>query len=189
VGDLKKFKVALIVGGILVIISLYFLFAGFMGRSGDSFTIPEGEEWYYAMELNMDSGGYISVQYTESQGNPVDAYIFDSSAYSVYSFQGSASAITKRIGQSSGTISTTVPSAGSYYVVFDHGSGYENSAQSVSVILREAGLSYIPIIIGVCLLVAGIVVIIIGLRIQRSEDSAVVAKPPPDDVMIFDRRR
>ena len=68
---------------------------------------------------------------------------------------------------SSGSFAIDLPSSGTYYLVFAHGAGSEDSAQDVRVSYRVAGIEPEFIGVGSALIAPGIALVGLGLRFRE----------------------
>src|SRR5439155_11165855 len=71
------------------------------------------------------------------------------------------------VNGSFGSFSTDLPSSGTYYLVFAHGVGSEESAQDVRVSYRVAGIEPEFIGVGLGLIAPGIILVGVGLWIRE----------------------
>jgi hypothetical protein len=160
-------RILLILGSILLIIGITFLFAGLDTRptneSGtEAFNIPAGEGWFYVFEANMARGGSVSADFQVLSLGGVEARVLDQQDYDYYENVGDPPSPLASASGSSGTLWEGITRDGMYYLVFGHTSGSTHVAKDVEVsfewvmIRSSPGTVSTQLAIGGVALVAGV---------------------------------
>ena len=108
----------------------------------------------------------MSGQFADLTGGVVNVYVFGETQYEWYAFIGLGQTLFSANG-SSGTFAIDLPSSGTYYLVFAHGTGSEESRQEVRVSYRVAGIEPEFITVGSALIAPGIALVAVGLWIRE----------------------
>jgi len=169
----KAPRVLLLVGGVLFLSGQALLAASFLqGTQGTVATIPAGPAWFYVYEIKVIGSSRVSGQFADLAGDVVNLYVFGERQYEVYAFIGLGRSLFSANG-SSGSFAIDLPSAGTYFLVFAHGAGSEDSAQDVRVSYRVAGIEPEFIGVGVPLIAVGIASVSLALwrRDRQAKDS------------------
>lgn len=185
---MQRIKIIVAVGVILLFLGIILLFGSFVSDSeSDTLTIPAGSDWHYFLEFFLPADGQVSGDFEETLGRSVDCFIFSESQYDSYIMGYSTGSLYHYSG-STGTFSVNAPESGKYYVVFDHGSGNEDSSQSVKVNVRIGGFNIILAAIALMFIVIGIALAITGYRSKKELDKLKEPVTPQEsDVIIFQR--
>ena len=159
----KAPRVLLLIGGVLFLSGQGFLAGSFLqGTQGTVATIPAGPAWFYVYEIKVLGSGRMSGQFADLAGDVVNLYVFGERQYEVYAFIGLGRSLFSANG-SAGSFAIDLPASGTYYLVFAHGAGSEDSAQDVRVSYRVAGIEPEFMGVGVPLIAIGIAAVGIGL--------------------------
>jgi hypothetical protein len=190
VEDLRKYKIVTAIGGILIALGLIGVLWGIQPTSGtETLTIPTGEGYYSYMKVSGWWNGHLSGDFTLTSSGAVDFHVLDESQFEEFSNDFSHSGTLESITDTSGEFSVDLPSTGTYYLTINHGSGYDLTAQEVTINYKVTGLDLIFLIGGIVLLVIGAVLTLVGLRMKAKETVAPApARPPPTDVTLFDNK-
>ena len=155
--------ILLLVGGVLFLSGQALLAASFLqGSQGTVATIPAGPNWFYPYHIKVLGSSRVSGQFADLAGGVVNLYVFGESQYEWYAFIGLGQSLFSANG-SSGTFAFHLPSSGTYYLVFAHGAGSEESRQEVRVSYRVAGIEPEFLGVGVPLIAIGIAGVGVGL--------------------------
>src|SRR5262249_37701677 len=130
--------------------------------------------------------GHLGGQFSEQQGQSLRVYVFTASEYSSFSSGYNPQGLFLSDGPSSGTISVSFPAPGNYYVVFTHGTGYENSAQNFTFSINLDGYNPVMLGLGLGLLGSGVVLLVIGY-LMRNKYLDEKVKAGASDVVMFDK--
>ena len=159
----KAPRVLLLIGGVLFLSGQAFLAGSFLqGTQGTVATIPAGPAWFYVYEIKVLGSSRMSGQFADLAGDVVNLYVFGERQYEVYAFIGLGRSLFSANG-SSGSFVIDLPTSGTYYLVFAHGAGSEDSAQDVRVSYRVAGIEPEFMGVGVPLIAIGIAGVSVGL--------------------------
>ena len=159
----KTPRVLLLVGGVLFLSGQALLAASFLqGAQGTVATIPAGPTWFFPYHIKVLGSSRVSGQFADPAGGVVNLYVFGETQYEWYAFIGLGQSLFSTNG-SSGTFAIDLPSSGTYYLVFAHGAGSEDSRQEVRVSYRVAGIEPEFIGVGVPLIAIGIAGVGVGL--------------------------
>lgn len=187
---MKKWKIFTTIASILIIIGIIITLGATIasGEQTENFTIPSGPYYFY-FEAPQLVGGQVSGDYSISTGS-VSMYFLTESQYNYYQVYGVVFGSLYSTSGSSQTFSVDLPDSGTIYIIFEHGSGYESISQSGTVHFETSGISVMYTMLGVALLVIGIILIIIGTKMKKKEETE---GPPisqkPTDVTLFDQRQ
>ncbi|MEM4262154.1 MAG: hypothetical protein QW505_02685 [Thermoplasmata archaeon] len=186
---MKKSKMLKGIGGILVLVGLLItLWFGVFGDQTEKFEIPVGAEYYYYFEAPGSAVGHIKGDFSATVGT-VDMYILSESQYSTYSYYGEPTSgyLYSKSG-SSGTFTCNLSGSGKVYIVFDHGTGYDYIAQTVTVHLDTSAVDVAMLLPGIALVVIGAITSFYGTRIQKQEALAEKTQQP-SGVVMFDEKK
>jgi len=174
---MRKFAILLVLGGILLVAGIWLSITGVYSSPQDEvFSIPAGWDYYYVFEMHLFSGATLKGDYTVTSGTPIDLFIFDDVQYLEYSYSGSAPCLYEVKGMS-GSFSMSPANAGMYYVVLDHGPGYDNSTQSGRITLHITGTDMLCLGPGIFLLIVGILLMVAGAKLKKQEVVPVSPEP------------
>jgi len=163
----KASRVLLLIGGVLFLSGQGLLSASFLqGTQGTVATIPPGPSWFFVYQIKVLGSSRVSGQFADLAGDVVKVYVFGQTQYELYAFIGLGEGLFS-VNGSSGSFSTDLPSSGTYYLVFAHGVGSEESAQDVRVSYRVAGIEPEFIGVGLGLIAPGIILVGVGLWIRE----------------------
>ena len=168
IANLRKApRVLLLVGGVLFLSGQALLAASFLqGTQGTVATIPPGPTWFFPYHIKVLGSSRMSGQFAALTGGVVNVYVFGETQYEWYAFIGLGQTLFSANG-SSGTFAIDLPSSGTYYLVFAHGTGSEESRQEVRVSYRVAGIEPEFITVGSALIAPGIALVAVGLWIRE----------------------
>ena len=159
----KASRVLLLIGGVLFLSGQGLLSASFLqGTQGAVATIPPGPSWFFVYQIKVLGSSRVSGQFADLAGDVVNLYVFGERQYEVYAFIGLGRSLFSANG-SAGSFAIDLPASGTYYLVFAHGAGSEDSAQDVRVSYRVAGIEPEFMGVGAPLIAIGIAAVGIGL--------------------------
>ncbi len=166
-------------GKALAIIGVILLLAGLGGigyaslPAGDqgTFSLDPGADLFVVDSWGVLAGGTVQGTFTVANGTPISVFVYDQTDYNAYVNGANLSGLYSTTG-SSGSLSVNVPGYGTYYVVFQHASGYESQGQDVSVDLTFTGLDPTFFIGGTIGAVAGVALLVVGVRRLRTPQPA-----------------
>lgn len=185
---MKRYQLLLILGGIVLVIGIGMAWSSFdSGRQLETFSIPAGSDWHYYFEVSLPLGGAIQIRFSVLSSGTVDTFVFDATHYGLYAQGGSATPVHSETG-STGDYAVTVPRPGTYYVVFEHGAGFDDVEQRVQTIYRVVGVDPVFLGIGASIAIVGVVLAVAGIRAKRKEVPSAVP-PTPSTVKFFEPPR
>lgn len=106
----------------------------------ETLKIPDGAGWHSFFELEMLKGGHVALEYTEGADGVVNVFILSEENYGLYQDTGRVLSRLKGTSGSTGTFGLEIPNDGTYYLVFEHGTGFEAISQDIQVTYSFAGL-------------------------------------------------
>ncbi len=169
----------------MLIVAIYLLFPSSPLSVSHTGTISSGANYYLYDKFSILRSGRLTVQFSESNGQTLQVFVFDDAQYVSFTAGQSLPGLYSSGGSSSGTFSVSFPSFGSYYLVFTHGAGLESVTENVSFSVTLDG--YNPVILGLGggILVAGAISIVLGYRLRNKH----LDKNPraASDVVVFDK--
>ena len=130
---------------------------------GGAVTVLAGPNWYYVFEIHVLGAGRVSVAYEELSGRVVDVHVFPASQYRVFAFIGLGYALYSEQG-TSGSFTVDLPQGGTYHLVVDHGSGFEETRQDVRLTYRVAGIEPAFLLVGLGMVAAGIGFVVLDMK-------------------------
>lgn len=157
---------------ILFVVAVGLLFMGFAlldrgfdfrstARGAEAFSIPGGPQWFYVVELELDQGGQVFIDYRVANDGVLSVYLFEPENYGEYYASGTASAMVGSATGNAGSLAAQVPAEGTYYLVFAHGPGYEFTPQEIEIAYQFTGLQPDDPVWGFA--VAGLASVVAGL--------------------------
>ncbi|MFQ6013615.1 MAG: hypothetical protein ACE5LS_08250 [Thermoplasmata archaeon] len=136
---LRFYQVLFVLAGVLFFAGFALLDAGWdLGTSlqgEQTFGIPAGAQWHYAVELSMQEGGRVHIVFEETSQRAIQVYLLLERDYRTYQAAG---VVLEALGEttgSSGVLALSLRSAGTYYLVFAH-------AQETEALPQEVQLRY-----------------------------------------------
>jgi hypothetical protein len=182
---LKAFQIFILAGGFLMIVGVYLLIPADPLTASHIGALQAGANQYLYDKFNVLKTGHMGGQYSESEGEALQVFVFTDSQYAAFASGSTPEGLFASDG-SSGTISVSMSSPGNYYLVFVHGSGFENSVQNLSFSVTLDGYNPVILAAGLGSLAAGAVSLVIGYRLRNKYlDSLIASKPR--DVVSFDQ--
>lgn len=159
-----RISIVLVLGGMLFLAGQGLMASSFLpgDRTVDG-TIPAGPEWFYVYRVEVLGPARVEGHFADPTGRPVDFFVFAQSEYDVYAQVGLSEPLFA--GQGSGVdFSVPLESSGTYYLVLDHGDGFEWSVQEVRMSVRILGIEPQFLVVGLALIGSGIVAVAMALR-------------------------
>ncbi len=185
---MKSWKALYAVAAILAIIAIFLMYMSVISEHDtDTVTIPSGSDWYYSYEFYLPSGSTVSVEYAETLGRSLDVSLFTRSQFDRYSNGLSTGSLYFESG-ASGEFSHTAANSDTYYLIFEHGSGFSSTSQSIEVDFRLSGLDILLLVVGLALLIIGIILGFAGYRMKKEDKPPWADETSKDsDVVMFER--
>ena len=180
-------RILLVLAAVLLAGGLFALAYGSTPATAES-TEPIPSGWVYYAELHRAvlAGGMIEGTWQCVNGTPVQVLVYNDADYGAFVSGENRTALYDRTAVN-GTISLSVSGFDTYHVVFQHGAGYENTSQFVSVDLTTTGADPTFTIGGVlAVLLAAVFIVVAARRARKSEapsgilpSRATIRAPPP----------
>ncbi len=144
-GSLRPHKVILVAAAVLLGAGLLLLYESQFPRplsvqGAETFQIPDGHGWHSFFRLELLEGGGVTVEFTEGGDGTVDVFLLDDEDYGIYQDSGLVLRPLGSASGSAGTFMAEVPSEGTYYLVFTHGSVSQALSQDVQITYLFEGL-------------------------------------------------
>ncbi len=133
---LRSYHVVFVLAGV-------FFFAGFAlldngvdlrtsFQGEETFDIPAGAEWFYAVEVPMQAGGRIHIDFQETSQRAISVLVLTVEDYHSF-LSAEAVPVVESTSGSSGVIALNFREAGTYYLVFMHAAGTHAVPQEVEL--------------------------------------------------------
>jgi len=180
-------RILLIVGAILIAAGIGAAVYGSTPASvSETDPLPVGWQNFNEFQWGVVAGGTIQGSWQCENGTPVQVFVYNDADYNDY-VNGANLTGLFNVTAASGTISLSVPGFNTYHFVLQHGAGYENTTQYVSVTLTTAGSDPTYTIGGIVAVVVGALLIAYAVRRSRRTAAppgtlpsrATVQAPPP----------
>jgi len=194
---MRAYRIVLFVSGILVFFGLGLALEPFLDlppffepdEETGTVLIPAGGSRVFG--LNILGAGTISGSFSESTGRAVVFSIFNETGYRSYKGSGELSDSLLTVNGNSGDFFVAFPRSGKYYLVFEHGVGYEDLPIEVSFTAHLEGATEITLLlIGLPILSGGVALTIVGLLLrQRARSTRAAGASQVIDVLFFEGRR
>ena len=118
----------------------------------------------YALSTNRSPSDTIAGHFQVTSGTPVSFYIMTSAQYSSAQIQASFQFLYNASDSSLSSIAFTFPAQDTYYLVFDHGTGYSQTTETVYFQRTYTSSSVTTEALGVIFLIFGGASLAIALR-------------------------
>jgi hypothetical protein len=134
----------------------------------ETFGLPAGSQWYYAVEIPFQAGGRIHIDFQETSQRSIDVLVLAEADYEAFLSAATVPLISETSG-AAGVLALNLRDAGTYYLVFMHGAGTQTVAQEVDLRYSFTGVQpdepdWILIILGIGAAGVGAALITIGAR-------------------------
>jgi hypothetical protein len=185
---MKAFQILVAIGGILLFVGIgLVIYAVSPGSISETATIPSGSDWYVFYEFNLLAGGRIQATITERAGGVVDVYVYTRSQYASYQ-TGSYPANLFQTSGTTSSVDVTLPETGTYFLVVEHGTGYEGASQEVQVTATINGVDPGFLVGGIVVVALGAILTAVGVAKRRKAmGAAPPMAPPPSDVVMYEQ--
>ncbi len=137
---------------------------------------------YLKILANLRDQTQISGNFRETSGQPVDFTIMNSVQFAAFQVGQPAANLYSITDVASASVSYVATVPDSYYLVFTHGTGYQNVTETVSFTRSYANMDYAGIAQSAVLFALGAVELIWGVRAGRPRKTAWAVEsptPPP----------
>lgn len=120
----RFYHVLFVLAGVLFFAGFALLDTGLDLRTSfqgeETFGIPAGPQWYYVVELPMQAGGRIHIDFQETSQKAIRVLLLPEQAYEMYLTAGEVPVPLGETTGSSGVFAQNLRAAGTYYLVFTH---------------------------------------------------------------------
>jgi len=160
------------IGALMMLIGLVLMiWAMHSGEESNTFDIDPGAQHYNYIPVNLFSGAKLGGRFSVDGASIVDLYVFNDSNYNLYETGATAPFIAHASGNS-GSFEVAIDSGGTYYIVLEHGSGFQSSRQTGSVTHSVAGTNVVTLSIGALVFIVGLLLAAYGVMLRRREATA-----------------
>lgn len=178
---LRSYHVLFVLAGVFFFAGFALLDAGLDLRTSfqgeETFGIPEGAQWYYAVEIPFQAGGRIHIDFEETSQRAIAVLVLAEGDYEAFLSATAVPFVIEETVGPSGVLALSLRDAGTYYVVFMHGPGTQAVSQEVALRYSFTGVQPEEpdwVLVGLGVLAAGLgaAVVTIGARrrIRASRD-------------------
>ena len=161
----RVFRILLIVGGVLALAGVSLVFSSLGSSSSSTTSIPAGFRYYMYYEVNILGSGSLRGDYQEISGGSLDLFVMTQEQYDYYRTGANFGSLWSLGSSRSGTIDVSLPGTGRYFLVADHGTSYEQTAQVVRLTVHLSGIN--PTTFGSGLAMLGVGLSIGSWGVQR----------------------
>lgn len=179
---MRSFQVAIVIGSLLAGGGVWIMVPG--SPSQESYNDNIAPQQYLYIEFDIFWDGRVSGDYRETSGRSLYLHLFDTQQFLTFTTQFTAQGLYSTSG-SQGTFSASLPIPGKYYIVLDHGPGYEAVTQAFSLNVKLDGTNGLILGLGIGMIAIGATVAIIGYRAKKKVESQ--QQPPTQGVILFDQ--
>ena len=169
---LRSYHVLFVLAGVFFFAGFALLDAGLDLRTSfqgeETFAIPAGGEWYYAVELPFQAGGRIHLDFQETSERAIAVLVLTEGNYESFLNAAVPVALEETSG-ASGVLALNLRTAGTYYVVFMHAPGTHAVAQEVDLRYSFTGVQpkapdWLLVGLGMVTASVGAVIVAVGAR-------------------------
>lgn len=136
---LRSYHVLFVLAGVLFFAGFALLDSGLdletSFQGAETFGIPAGAQWFYAVEIPMQAGGRIHIDFEETSQRAISVLVFSEQEYQAFLNADAISVVIDGTVGSSGVFALNLRDAGTYYLVFMH-------AAATQAVPQEVQLSY-----------------------------------------------
>lgn len=164
---IEKWKIVNAVGGILIVIGIWFaLGAAVLDSDSQTKTVDINPGYYYAIYTTSSmSGASVSGSFSASPG-AVDFFVYTNEQYEYFDTHGFSSDYIYSDSGNAGAFSVALPGTGTYYMVALNADPTSTVAQEYTITFVLKGLAWTPLIMGIMIIAAGAVLSIYGLKLK-----------------------
>ncbi len=163
----------LIIALILLVLGGYTLYVSNVYHSYQS-TFNIGPNRYFRIPTDLRETTTISGNFQESGGRPVSFSVMSSVQFASFQLGSNLGDLYSIQDVPASAVSFTSTASDTYYLVFTHGTGLQNTSETVSFQRSYFSLHYFPIVSGVMMVVLAVVHVVWGLRYREP-----LPPPPP----------
>ncbi|MFQ5918454.1 MAG: hypothetical protein ACE5I4_00225 [Thermoplasmata archaeon] len=134
---LRSYHVLFVLAGVFFFAGFALLDAGLDLRTSfqgeETFGIPAGAQWYYAVEIPFQAGGRIHIDFQETSQRAIDVLVLAEADYEAFLGATSTPLIIEETSGAAGVLALSLREAGTYYLVFTHAAGTNAVPQEVDL--------------------------------------------------------
>jgi len=170
-----KYGLAFGIGALMILIGLAAT-VGSLHLSPETrdFDIDAGNLYFNYIDVGLFAGARLKGSFTVTSGGSINLYIFENREYQNY-YNGNDCYYIESASGSSGTFDITVDVGDTYYIVLEHGSGYESMRQTGEVTHQIIGTDFVMIGLGIGLFIGGLMAIVYGWALKKKNDAQTAA--------------
>ncbi len=146
----------LIVGGVLALAGISLVVSSLGSSSSSTTSIPAGVRYYMYYEINILGSGSLRGDYQEISGGSLDVFVMTQDQYDSYRTGSNFGSLWSLGSSRGGTIDVSLPGSGRYFLVAQHGTSYEETAQVVRLTVHLSGINPTTFGSGLSMLGAGL---------------------------------
>ncbi len=152
----RVFRILLIVGGVLALAGISLVVSSLGSSSSSTTSIPAGVRYYMYYEINILGSGSLRGDYQEISGGSLDVFVMTQDQYDSYRTGSNFGSLWSLGSSRGGTIDVSLPGSGRYFLVAQHGTSYEETAQVVRLTVHLSGINPTTFGSGLSMLGAGL---------------------------------
>lgn len=170
---LRSYHVLFVLAGVFFFAGFALLDSGLDLRTSfqgeETFGLPAGAQWYYAVEIPFQAGGRIHIDFQETSQRAIDVLVLAEADYEAFLNAAAVPLIIEETSGEAGVLALNLRDAGTYYLVFMHGAGSHAVAQEVDLRYSFTGVQpedpdWVLIILGAGAAAVGAGLITVGAR-------------------------
>ncbi len=184
---LRSYHVVFVLAGVFFFAGFALLDNGWDLRTSfqgeETFDIPAGAEWFYAVEVSIQAGGRIHIDFQETSQRAISVLVLTEGDYDSF-LSAEAVPVIESTSGSSGVLALNLREAGTYYLVFMHSAGTHAVPQEVELRYTFTGVQpdepeWLLVGLGVASVGLGAAVVAMAARrrlraVQPNESKVVV---------------
>jgi len=132
-----------------------------------TFNIQPG--YTYSLTTDRNPSDSISGDFQETSGNPVSFYIMTSAQYAAAQNKISFTYVYNKTDTASSTFSYTFTTQDTYYLLFDHGDGYSQTAETVHFQRTYGTTNTTAEVLGIIFLAYGLISLVFVFRMKNRD--------------------
>ena len=140
---LRSYHVLFVLAGVFFFAGFALLDSGLDFRTSfqgeETFGLPAGAQWYYAVEIPFQAGGRIHIEFEETSQQAISVLVLAEEDYLSFLNAESVPVIESTSG-ASGVLALNLREAGTYYLVFMHATVNNAVPQEVDLRYSFSGL-------------------------------------------------
>jgi len=166
--NIRKYRVIAIIAFILIIIGIIGIFSSLTKNSDHLYWhLPPGSEYYDFIQVPSTLFGHVEVRFYDvsyTHNNSIKCSVYDSDQYEEYCSSDYPPSCLYSVSGINRQFSIDLPTMSTYYIVFEHGPGYESHVINFSVHYTVTGIVPNPFVLGLVALSIGIILFIVSRK-------------------------